>query len=56
MTGPTLSLVRGTPLAEEPNISAQTIAGYAREVTARFGPAEALVMRGVDGPWKSPRR
>jgi fatty-acyl-CoA synthase len=40
-----LSLVRGLPLAEEPGIGALTVAGYAREVTARFAEREALVMR-----------
>ena len=40
-----LSLVHGSPLAEEPGQGAQTIGGYLREVAARFGPAEALVQR-----------
>jgi acyl-CoA synthetase (AMP-forming)/AMP-acid ligase II len=38
-----LSLVRATPLAQEPGIGALTIGGYLREVAGRFGPAEAVV-------------
>ena len=40
-----LSLVHGSPLADEPGVGALTIGGYLREVTARHGAAEALVMR-----------
>jgi fatty-acyl-CoA synthase len=42
---PSLSLVHGSPLAEEPGQGALTIGGYLREVTARHGPREALVLR-----------
>ena len=44
-----LSLVRGSPLDEEPGLGALTIAGYARAVTSRFGDREALVMHGRAG-------
>jgi acyl-CoA synthetase (AMP-forming)/AMP-acid ligase II len=44
-----LSIVHGLPLAEEPGLGALTIAGFAREVTTRFGDREALVMRGPGG-------
>jgi fatty-acyl-CoA synthase len=44
-----LSIVRGPPLAEEPGVGSLTIAGYAREVTSRFGDREALVMHGREG-------
>ncbi|MCX7864760.1 MAG: AMP-binding protein, partial [Novosphingobium sp.] len=43
-----LSLVEGIPLEEEAGQGAHTIAGYLREVVARHGPAEALVMREGD--------
>jgi fatty-acyl-CoA synthase len=39
------SIVMGAPLDAEPFLGALTISGYLREVTARFGPREALVMR-----------
>jgi fatty-acyl-CoA synthase len=42
---PSLSLVHGIPLADEPGQGAQTIGGYLREVAARHGPNEALVLR-----------
>lgn len=44
MQDTSLSLVHGIPLAEEPGQGAQTIGGYLREVVARYGPREALVM------------
>ena len=44
MDDPLLSLVHGSPLAEEPGQGAQTIGGYLREVAARYGPREAVVM------------
>ena len=44
-----LSLVRGAPLDEEPGLGALTIAGYARDVTSRFGDREALVMHSRAG-------
>ncbi len=43
MMGP--SIVAGPPLAEEPGQGAQTIAGYLREVAARYGSREAVVLR-----------
>lgn len=45
MQEPSLSLVHGIPLAEEPGQGAQTIGGYLREVTAKYGPREAVVLR-----------
>ncbi|MDR2856488.1 MAG: AMP-binding protein [Novosphingobium sp.] len=39
------SLIHGIPLAEEPGQGALTIGGYLREVAARHGPREALVLR-----------
>jgi fatty-acyl-CoA synthase len=44
-SSPSLSLVHGLPLAEEPGIGPLTIGGYAREVTRRHAGSEALVMR-----------
>lgn len=44
MTERRLSIVAGPPLAEEPGIGALTLGGWLREVTARFGPSEALVL------------
>jgi acyl-CoA synthetase (AMP-forming)/AMP-acid ligase II len=40
-----LSVIAGPPLADEPGQGAQTIAGYLREVAARYGPCEAVVLR-----------
>lgn len=40
-----LSLVRGTPLEEETGQGPHTIGGYLREIAARHGAAEAVVMR-----------
>lgn len=42
------SIAHGIPLAEEPGMGAQTIPGYLREVVARFGEREALVLRSGD--------
>lgn len=42
---PGMSLVQAPPLAEEPGQGAHTIAGYLREVAARYGPREAVVLR-----------
>ncbi len=39
------SLVRGIPLAEEPGQGAHTIPGYLEEVRARYGAADAIIMR-----------
>ena len=46
---PSLSIVRGPPLAAQEGIGALTIGGYLREVAERFGPREALVMRLGEG-------
>ena len=48
MQDPSLSLVHGSPLADEPGQGVQTIGGYLREVVARYGPREALVLRNGD--------
>ena len=40
-----LSIIDGGPLSDEPLMGAQTIGGYLRDVVARHGPAEALVLR-----------
>lgn len=40
-----LSVVHGLPLSEEPGLGALTIGGYLRELAARFGTREALVIR-----------
>ena len=45
---PGLSISRGIPLADEDGIGALTLGAYLREVTARFGPNEALVLREGD--------
>ncbi len=46
MTSPAISISCGIPLEDEPGIGALTIGGYLREVTARYGPREALVLHG----------
>jgi fatty-acyl-CoA synthase len=46
---PTASVVTCVPLSAEPGLGALTIPGYLREVTARFAPREALVMRTPNG-------
>ena len=43
-----LSIAHGIPLEDEPGIGALTIAGYLREVVARYGGCEALVLRSGD--------
>lgn len=43
-----LSIAHGIPLAEEPGIGPLTIGGYLREVAARYGSSEALVLRSGD--------
>lgn len=43
-----LSIVRGIPLSEEAGTGALTLGGYLREVTQRYGPKEALVLREGD--------
>jgi fatty-acyl-CoA synthase len=44
-----LSIVHGAPLGEEPGLGALTLPSYLRELTSRFAPREALVMRAPDG-------
>jgi len=39
------SIVKGLPLSAEEGLGALTIPGYLKEVTSRFGPREAVVMR-----------
>jgi acyl-CoA synthetase (AMP-forming)/AMP-acid ligase II len=41
---PGLSIAHGIPLEEEPGIGALTVAGYLREIVARYGSREAVVM------------
>ncbi len=41
-----LALVRGIPLSEESGLGALTMPGFLREVVARYGPREALVLPG----------
>lgn len=40
-----MSLVAGPPLADEAGQGAQTIGGYLREVAAKYGPREAVILR-----------
>ena len=47
-TANALSIVRGTPLAEEPGLGILTISGYLRAVTARYAGREAVVMHGAE--------
>ncbi|GAA0318803.1 FadD3 family acyl-CoA ligase [Sphingomonas oligophenolica] len=49
MTDRPLSIIAGPPLADEPGIGALTLGGWLREVTERFGPREALVLREAAG-------
>ncbi len=44
-----LSILRGTPLDEEPGLGALTLPGYLREVTDRYAEREAVVMHHSDG-------
>lgn len=46
---PSISLIRGTPLSEEPGMGALTFPGYLREVTQRYAASEAVVMHGPGG-------
>lgn len=46
---PSLSIVRGLPLQDEPGQGAHTIPAYLREVTQRYGSAEALCMPTAEG-------
>ena len=38
------AIIRGIPLEEEPGLGALTLPGFLSDVTARFGPREALVL------------
>jgi fatty-acyl-CoA synthase len=49
MTSPSMSIVRGIPLQDEPGQGAHTIPAYLREVTQRYADAEALVMHSDAG-------
>ena len=44
-----LSIVHGPPLADEPGLGTLTLPGYLREITAGFGPREAVVMHAAEG-------
>ena len=44
-----LSLVRGSPLSEEPGLGTLTLPGFLREVTQRFASNEALVLHTPGG-------
>ncbi len=46
---PSLSLVRGMPLSEEPGIGELTLGGFIRQVAERFSGREALVAHRPDG-------
>lgn len=46
---PAISLVKGTPLSEEPGLGTLTVSGWLRDVTGRFGPREAIVQPRPDG-------
>lgn len=43
-----LSIIPGPPLSEEEGLGALTLPGWLREVTERFGPNEAMVLREGD--------
>lgn len=43
MPDPSVSLVHGLPLAEQPGLGALTLPGWLQEVTQKFGPREAVV-------------
>lgn len=43
-----LSIIKGIPLSEEPGLGALTLGGWLREVTQKYGPREALVLRSGD--------
>jgi acyl-CoA synthetase (AMP-forming)/AMP-acid ligase II len=49
MHAPSLSIIRGSPLSEEPGLGSLTLPGYLREVTSRYAGREALVMHHPDG-------
>ena len=49
IAAPSMSVVHGIPLHEEPGLGSLSIPGYLREVTQRHHDREALVMHGPDG-------
>src|SRR4051812_46596735 len=44
-----LSLIRGVPLSEEPGLGSLTLPGMLRDVVARHGGREAIVLHQPDG-------
>ena len=42
---PSVSIVRGMPLSEEPGLGELTLCGFIRQVAERFSDREALVAR-----------
>jgi fatty-acyl-CoA synthase len=44
-----LSIVRGPPLSEQPNLGALTLPGCLKEIAARFGPNDCLITPRPDG-------
>jgi acyl-coenzyme A synthetase/AMP-(fatty) acid ligase len=46
---PSVSLVRGIPLADEPGLGTLTLSGFIRDVTQRFADREALVQQSPSG-------
>src|SRR6516164_720507 len=46
---PSLSIVSGPPLCDEPGLGSLTLPGFLREVTQMFGQREALVWHTADG-------
>src|SRR6516225_9401360 len=46
---PSLSIVSGPPLCDEPGLGSLTLPGFLREVTQTYGPREALVWRTAGG-------
>lgn len=46
---PSLSLVKGISLAQEPGLGSLSVCAWLRETTGRFGPREAVVERRPDG-------
>lgn len=49
MSAPSLSIVHGIPLKDEPGMGSLTIPGYLREVTSRHAKNEAAVMYSYNG-------
>ena len=44
-----LSIVSGPPLSDEPGLGPLTLPDFLREVTKKYGPREALVLRTPEG-------